>query len=105
MWQAYSCSVIGIISHHPAAWPLTWLGDLDSEPAPPPAPLCSQVPDPWLSDLLVGRATRMLNHFLKHLVGPERRELAVREPERFDFNARSAGESSLPLPPCHFLEH
>ena len=47
-----------------------------------------QVTAPFLLPAMVDRVAGMLNYFLKYLTGSERRRLAIKEPERYNFKPR-----------------
>lgn len=42
----------------------------------------AELPRPLLADEMVGRIAQMLNYFLRHLVGPDRGRLSVKNPQK-----------------------
>ncbi len=47
-----------------------------------------QVAQTFLLPEMVGRAATMLNYFLSMLTGPQRKKLALKEPEKYNFRPR-----------------
>ncbi|XP_072992148.1 probable ubiquitin conjugation factor E4 [Typha latifolia] len=47
-----------------------------------------QIPTPFLLPEMVERVASMLNYFLLQLVGPQRKSLSVKEPEKYEFRPK-----------------
>jgi ubiquitin conjugation factor E4 B len=47
-----------------------------------------EIASPFLRPEIIKRVADMLNYFLSHLAGPERRKLKVKNPEKYEFNPK-----------------
>eukprot|EP00892_Ulva_mutabilis_P009456 jgi/Ulvmu1/6883/UM031_0088.1 len=57
----------------------------------------ADLPRPLLADEMVGRIAQMLNYFLRHLVGPDRGRLSVKNPQKYDFDPKKLLGSILAI--------
>lgn len=62
--------------------------------------MLSQVCATFLLPEMVERTASILNYFLSYLTGPQRRKLAIRDPEKYNFRPRYV---CLALHYLHFL--